>query len=42
MSTELYTLTPKGQLRLHFHSGQRRAWDSTRRVVAVIAGAQSG
>ncbi len=42
MPTDLYTVTPTGQLTLHFHPGQRRAWDSTRRVVAVIAGAQSG
>ncbi len=41
MPTDLYTVTGS-KLLLHFHPGQQRAWDSTRRVVAVIAGAQSG
>jgi hypothetical protein len=30
------------RLRLHFHPGQWRAWESTRRIVAIIAGSQSG
>jgi hypothetical protein len=34
--------TPEGGLRLHFHRGQLRAWDSDKRIVAVIAGNQSG
>lgn len=42
MTTDLYTTTPDGQLVLHFHPGQRRAWDSARRVVAVIAGSGAG
>lgn len=29
-------------LRLNFHSGQWRAWNSTKRFVAVVAGTQSG
>ncbi len=32
----------KRGLRYNFHPGQRRAWDSTARVVAVIAGARGG
>lgn len=35
-------LTPNGNLRLNFHEGQARAWASIARIVAVIAGAQSG
>lgn len=31
-----------GQLLLHQHPGQLRAWDSPRRFVAVLAGTQSG
>src|SRR5687767_115211 len=31
-----------GKLRLRFHPGQTRAWNSARRIVAVIAGHQSG
>ncbi len=30
------------KLRLNFHEGQLRAWDSDRRFVAVVAGTQSG
>jgi hypothetical protein len=30
------------KLRLHLHPGQVRAWNSTKQVVAVIAGTQSG
>lgn len=30
------------ELRYNFHAGQARAWRSTKRVVAVVAGAQSG
>jgi hypothetical protein len=35
-------VTPNGNLRLNFHQGQARAWASMARIVAVIAGAQSG
>lgn len=31
-----------GRLKMHFHSGQWRAWESHKRIVAVIAGARSG
>jgi hypothetical protein len=34
--------TPEGKLRYHFHLGQIRAWDSTKRIVAIIAGGRSG
>lgn len=31
-----------GKIRLHFHPGQYRAWQSTKRIVCVLAGTQSG
>lgn len=31
-----------GRMRLHFHPGQRRAWNSERRMVAMLAGTQGG
>ena len=37
----LYDLK-SGVLTINLHPGQVRAWDSTRRIVAIIAGAQSG
>lgn len=40
--TGLTEVTPDGRLRFHFHAGQWRAWESDRRVIAVIAGSQSG
>jgi len=40
--TDLTEVTPDGRLRLNFHRGQWRAWNSARRFVAVLAGAQSG
>lgn len=39
---ELYRITAEGKLELHFHPGQWRAWNSTRRFVAVLAGTQGG
>lgn len=42
MNHELFTVTPQGKIRQHFHRGQWRAWQSERRIVAVIAGTQSG
>lgn len=30
------------KMKVHFHAGQARAWQSERRFVAIIAGAQSG
>ena len=41
MANELVTLDGD-RLRLSFHPGQTRAWDSERRFVFVIAGTQSG
>lgn len=38
---ELYQLN-NGRLRIEFHPGQTRAWESTARFVAIIAGTQSG
>lgn len=37
----LYTVE-NGRLSLHFHDGQRRAWDSSKRFVVVLAGTQGG
>jgi hypothetical protein len=31
-----------GGMSVRFHPGQQRAWDETKRIVAIIAGAQSG
>lgn len=41
-ANDLTEITPEGKLRLHFHQGQWQAWNSQRRIVAVIAGTQSG
>lgn len=38
---DLWTVT-KGQLALNFHAGQTRAWQSPARIVAILAGTQSG
>lgn len=38
----LYTISPDGDLRLHFHVGQARAHTSKRRFVGVLAGTQGG
>ncbi len=40
--TDIYEITPDGRLRLHFHPGQLRAWNSKKRFVAIVAGTQSG
>lgn len=42
MATDLLERTPEGTLRLHFHPGQVRAWESRKRFVAIVAGTQSG
>lgn len=42
MPTDLTELTPDGRLRLHFHPGQWRAWESRKRFIAVLAGTQGG
>lgn len=34
--------TADGTLRFHFHAGQWRAWESTKRIVAVLSGTQGG
>jgi hypothetical protein len=39
---EIAEVTPDGRMRLHFHRGQWRAWQSERRWVVVLAGTQSG
>lgn len=38
----LYEIADGGRLRLHFHRGQYRAWQSKKRFVVVLAGTQSG
>jgi hypothetical protein len=38
----LWTVAPDGELRLHLHGGQARAWLSRRRFVFMLAGTQSG
>lgn len=42
MVAELAERTRDGRLRMHFHPGQLRAWDSRRRFVVVLAGTQGG
>ncbi len=37
----LYTLQ-NNQLRLHQHAGQLQAWDSVKRIIAILAGTQAG
>lgn len=39
---ELYTIDASGELTLHFHPGQWSVWESTARIVAMIAGSQGG
>ena len=41
MNNGIYTVK-NGKAKLHFHSGQIRAWDSTARIVAVLSGTQGG
>jgi hypothetical protein len=41
MKHDLYEVD-KGKLSLYFHPGQLRAWDSQKRFVTVLAGAQGG
>lgn len=38
----LTELTTDGKLRFHFHPGQWRAWESSKRLVSVLAGTQGG
>jgi hypothetical protein len=42
MTKPLLEVGANGKLKVNFHAGQLKAWDSTRRIVAVIAGTQSG
>jgi hypothetical protein len=42
MANQLTETTPDGRLRLNFHPGQLRAWESEARFVAVLAGTQGG
>jgi hypothetical protein len=41
-SPQFTDATPDGKLRITLHSGQTRAWDSTKRFVLILAGLQSG
>ena len=38
----LTEITPERKLRFHFHPGQWRAWESTKRIVCVLAGTRAG
>ena len=38
---ELFEIV-KGEVRLHMHKGQRRVWQSGRRILLMLAGTQSG
>ena len=40
--TELVEVTEEGEVNLNLHPGQLRAWDAPERIVAVLAGSQSG
>lgn len=42
MAAELVEVTQDGKLRLNFHPGQERAWDSQRRFVTILSGTQGG
>lgn len=42
MASDLVEVAPGGKIRLHFHPGQRLAWQSRRRFVCVLAGTQGG
>ncbi len=39
---DLVEITPDGRMRLHFHRGQAKAWNSQKRFVVVLAGTQGG
>ena len=39
---EIFDINAKGEVKLHLHPGQAKAWDSDRRFVFVIAGTQGG
>jgi hypothetical protein len=41
MSKEIYTVK-SGKVEVNFHPGQLRAWDSIKRIVAVLSGTQGG
>lgn len=40
--SDLWTVTPSGELAIHPHAGQWKAWQSSRRFVAMFAGTQGG
>lgn len=42
MTHDLVEVTTDGKLRLHFHPGQYRAWQSKKRFIAILAGTQGG
>ncbi len=39
---QLYDITSKGEMVLHLHDGQWRAWESERRFIFMLAGTQGG
>lgn len=39
---DLVDITPDGRLRLHFHPGQWKIWESERRFLLALAGTQGG
>lgn len=39
---DLIEITDAGELRLNFHPGQWKAWESRKRIVCVLAGSQGG
>ena len=41
MTSELFEIVD-GEVRLHMHKGQRRVWQSGRRILLMLAGTQSG
>jgi len=42
VTSELVEVTSNGRLRLNFHPGQWRAWESEKRFIAILAGTQGG
>jgi hypothetical protein len=41
MNNKIYTVKD-GKAEVNFHPGQLKAWDSTKRIVAVLSGTQGG
>ena len=38
----LYDVSPTGEMTVRLHEGQLRAWNSRKRIVAIVAGSQGG